>query len=107
MKDLRDDPERGMLCIDWNDPELPIKVFGDHANNNYQRFEAALLPCNYVNTFFGHSGDTIHPECVYNLEEQIEYMGAVHWLMLINEERVNPEGYDEEAIERFSIIYNQ
>ena len=48
----------------------------------------------------GHSGDTIHPECVYDLEEQIEYMGASHWLMLINEERVNPEGFDEEAIER-------
>ena len=83
-----------MLCIDWNDPKLPIQVVGDHESGNYQRFEAVLVPCNYINTHFGHSSDTIHPECVYDLEEQIEYIGPSHWLMLINYERVNPEGYD-------------
>ena len=46
-----------MLCIDWNDPEIPIKVMGDEAQDNYQRLEAVLVPCNYVNTFFGYNSD--------------------------------------------------
>ena len=55
----------------------------------------------------GYNDDFIHPECIPSLEEQIEYVGQSHWLLLVNEERVNPEGFNEEAIERFSIIYNQ
>ena len=94
-----------MLCIDWNDAELPINVVGDNDYDNYQRFEAVLVPCNYVNTFFGYNTDFIHPECVASLEEQIEYLGPSHWLMLMNEERINPEGFEEEAVERFSKIH--
>ena len=104
---MREDPERGMLCIDWNDDQYPIKIKGDESFDNYQRIEAALVPCNYVHTQFGYNDDSIHPECVLNLEEQMEYVGQSHWLMLVNEERVLPEVYDGEAVDRFSIIYNQ
>ena len=69
MQNLRGDPERGMLCIDWNDPEMPIIIKGDEYNDDYQRFEAVLVPCNYVHTELGYEGDSIHPECVHNLEE--------------------------------------
>ena len=66
---MRDDPDRGMLCVDWNDPNVPIKIKGDEVNDNYQRFEAGLYPCNYVHTRLGWDGDSIHPECVQSLEE--------------------------------------
>ena len=57
-----------MLCIDWHDPEIPIKIMGDEAQDNYQRLEAVLLPCNYVHTQWGYNSDSIHPECVPSLE---------------------------------------
>ena len=69
MQDLRDDPDRGMLCIDWNDPDIPIIVKGDEANDNYQRFEAVLLPCNYLHKQWGYNSDSIHPECEPSLEK--------------------------------------
>ena len=84
LQALRDDPERGMLCIDWNNDDLPISLRGDEGEDNYQRFEAVLVPCNYVHTKWGWDKDSIHPECEPSLEKQIEYIGPSHWLFYVN-----------------------
>ena len=69
LQSLKTDPLRGMFCIDWNDEELPIKILGDESEDNYLRLEALLLPCNYIHTEFGYNEDTVHPECVPDLED--------------------------------------
>ena len=69
LQDLRNDPERGMLCIDWDVDDPPVAIKGDEGEDDYQRFEAVLVPCNYVHKTFGDVGDSIHPECEPSLEE--------------------------------------
>ena len=63
-----------------------------------------LVPCNYQHTQLNYTGDSIHPECEPNLDEQIKYMGPSKWTVLMNHERINPEKFGEEAIERFSMM---
>ena len=66
---IRSDPERGMLCIDWDDEDEPIEIMGDEAEDNYIRFDAVLTPCNYVHRDLGYDQDSIHPECVPGKKE--------------------------------------
>ena len=51
---------------------------------------------------FDYQGDSVSPECVGELEEQIKYMGPSHALVYMNQERFNPIGYGDETIERYS-----
>ena len=68
MEALREDPDRGLLCIDWNDQSEPeISIIGDPSDDNYSRFEVILVPCNYVHTMLGYVGDSINPECIGDL----------------------------------------
>ena len=56
-----------MLCIDWKIEDVPITIMGDEGEDDYQRMEAILVPCNYKHTMFGYEGDSIHSECEPNL----------------------------------------
>ena len=103
MERIKNDPARGFFCIDWIDGE-PFEVYGHESEDDYQRLEVILLPCNYVHTSFGYEGDSVSPECIGDLDEQIKYLGAVNWWFYLNQERYNPEKYDEEKIERYSIM---
>ena len=58
LKALREDPERGMYCIDWVDDD-PIEVFGYEFDDNYTAIDVILVPCNYLHTMNGHQGDSI------------------------------------------------
>ena len=57
---MREDPDRGMFCIDWND-EDPIEIIGEEFDDDYTRFEAVLVPCNYLHTMLDYQGDSISP----------------------------------------------
>ena len=56
-----------MLCLEWND-EDPLEIKGNELDDDYTRLEVVLLPCNYVHTMLGHTGDSIHPDCVPDLQ---------------------------------------
>ena len=79
---LREDPDRGLMCIDWksDDPEL----VGQFTDDDYTRLEVLLVPCNYLHIEGGYSGDSIHSECIGDLDKQIEYMGASNWIVYTN-----------------------
>ena len=68
LQALREDPARGLLCLDWNDDD-PIEIIGYENDDDYARLEAVIVPCNYVHTMMGHEGDSIHPECIKSLEQ--------------------------------------
>ena len=51
LKDIWEDPERGMFCIDWNDDD-PIEITGHELDSDYTAFDVLLVPCNYIHTMF-------------------------------------------------------
>ena len=56
MRDIREDPDRGFICLDWND-EDPFKIFGDIENSSEMMvMEAILAPCNYVHNKVNQTG---------------------------------------------------
>ena len=53
----------GFMCIDW-DVEHPYLIYGHEYDNNHQRLEAILTPCNYVHDKINDYGDSIPDQCV-------------------------------------------
>ena len=64
IAEIKRNPKRGMFCLD---KEVDIRVYGNERNDNYQRLELVLVPCNYIHTHLGYEGDSVHPECVADL----------------------------------------
>ena len=68
LKAIRNDPRRGMFCLDWDD-DNPIEITGSDIDADYTRFEIVMTPCNYLHTHLGYTGDSIDPSCNPNLED--------------------------------------
>ena len=59
-----------MYCIDWEGEDVePIEIYGNEKNDEYQRVELVLVPCNYLHTHLGNVGDTIADECIADLDK--------------------------------------
>ena len=52
IRSVREDPDRGMFCIDWEKEQ--IEIGGYDQEENYSRLEVVLVPCNYLHTFLGY-----------------------------------------------------
>ena len=83
LKDVRNNPNRGFLCVDWTDDDY-LEFVGQSADDDYTRFDVMIVPCNYIHMEMGYRGDSIHPECEGDLQKQIEWMGASNWLVYTN-----------------------
>ena len=68
LKGLKENPERGMFCIDWDD-NLPYEVYGSELTNDYSRLDIAMVPCNYLHTMLDYKGDSVSSECIGDLEQ--------------------------------------
>ena len=66
FKQIKEGPNRGFFCLDWSEDLI---VYGNERSRNYQVIEILVLPCNYlhVNENDEVVGDSIHPECVADL----------------------------------------
>ena len=62
------DEARKLYCIDWESEGDMISLYGDRSDDSYQRLDIIVAPCNYLNTEFGHEGDTIIDECIADLD---------------------------------------
>ena len=69
--------------------------------------EFFLLPCNYVHTYYGYTGDSVAEECIKDLKTQQEYLGPLEVIMYINDENYIQKEFGSEAIQRESIIVEQ
>ena len=58
LKDIKDDPDRGMFCLEWKDDD-PYEVQGYFMDDFYTRLEVNLVPCNYIHTMMSYEGDTV------------------------------------------------
>ena len=63
---VRANPKRNMYCID---NFKNFVIYGNEKNSEYQRVEVVLVPCNYLHTQFGYTEDSIHPDCVSDLNQ--------------------------------------
>ena len=62
---IKENPKRGMFCLDWEPDELmDLELYGDENNKNFMKLEVLFLPCNYLHTYFGYTDDSIHPDCI-------------------------------------------
>ena len=63
LQSIREDPDRGMFCIDWDDDD-PIELINHEQDYDYARIDVIVTPCNYVHTMLGYEGDSISDECI-------------------------------------------
>ena len=63
MKRFREGGSAKMICIDWDDEEVPFDNYGLYSDPNWQRLEYVMLPCNYVHKQAGDIGDFVAEEC--------------------------------------------
>jgi len=89
--------------MDW-DKLRDVEIYGGENEDEHQRIEFLTLPCNYLHK--GYSEDTIHPECIGNLEAQQKYLGALNWKVLHTQERFNPNGFGDDTITKNSFLFN-
>ena len=56
-------------------------IYGNEKNDEYQRLEVVLVPCNYQHTKWGFTGDEISPDCNPDMAAQIAYLGPIEFLI--------------------------
>ena len=67
LKSIKEDPDRGLFCIDWDD-DNPFEITGYEFDDNYTRLEIVLVPCNYIHTMLDYKDDSVSSECIGDLE---------------------------------------
>ena len=101
IEEIKKDESRGMYCLE---PSADIEIYGHEKNENYQRLEIVMLPCNYVHTHLGYEGDSVHPECDADLEEQIKYLGPLDVMLYYTEDKLEARGFGDDSIKRRGIL---
>ena len=62
--------DRYLFCIEWDTVEKgDLAVWGLENDDNYQRWEFVLLPCNYMHAEITVTDDSIEDNCVRNKTE--------------------------------------
>ena len=93
-----------MYCFD---KDANLQTWGNENNENYQRVEIQVTPCNYVHYYFGNeTEDDIHPECVENLEDQKTYLGALNLIVYTSHDDFYSNKFGDESIESVSKLLN-
>ena len=76
-----------------------FSVWGVDNDENYQRWEFVLLPCNYVHKEFGDVGDTVHDECNSNHKEQMAYLGNMKVVVYVSDSNFIRDKYNEQSVQ--------
>mgnify|MGYP000520963955 FL=1 len=73
-------------------------IGGDFSSNDYQSLDFILTPCNYIHNEMSAYGDTVAPECIADLDAQLEYMGPLDIVIFMNSERFDQQVYGKDSI---------
>lgn len=65
------------------------------------------MPCNYVHTKLGYTGDSVSEDCIADLETQQNFLGSIEFLLYINQSTFDQQGFNEDTIIKKSIILSQ
>ena len=74
-------------------------IYGREIDDEYQRIDIVLLPCNYVHAEFS-PGDpsSVSDDCIADLDQQIEYLGPIQWLIYYSEDVLRLDQFGSDAI---------
>ena len=90
------DSDKRLFCIDWDDyNDGTISVWGVENDDNYQRFEFNLVPCNYVHAQIVSTNDTVHPECNADRDIQMKYLGNMVVKMYVVDANFDRSSFSE------------
>ena len=79
--------QRDLLCLDWDQVGDQLEIWGDESDEiSYQRFEFALLPCNYIHAEHGPTDDYITDGCITDRQQQMDYLSNMKLVILTDEE---------------------
>ena len=81
---IRADPARGMFCLDWDNKDLLL--YGSDSKDEYQALEILMTPCNYLHQEYDFDGNSIYDDCRWDLNEQIDYLGNLNFVLYHTEE---------------------
>jgi len=84
LESMRSDPDRGLYCFDWETIGKEIDIWSVTEDEDYQRWEFVLLPCNYIHAEFNDVGDTVHPDCIADEVAQQTYLGNMKSIIYID-----------------------
>lgn len=99
LKSIREDPKRGLYCIDWTDD---LYIMGEKKNPQYQRIELLFVPCNYIHQYYGYTEDSVSDECIRDIKKQQEYLTSLKFLIYFNDEEFDQQEFNDESIKRTS-----
>ena len=106
LEKYRTDPDKYLYCIDWKKVGDKITIWGSQANQeNYQRLEFVLVPCNYVHSYYGYEGDFIADGCIADLTKQVEYLNNMRMLVYTEEKQFNVEKFGDETFTSYSKFF--
>ena len=92
-----------MFCLD----DYDIDLYGTEIADEWAFVDLIFLPCNIKESvIFGDEDDSIDPQCVKDLEKQVEYVGGLNFLVLTNDESFVQDQYGEFAVDLSSKIIN-
>ena len=98
MKKIQDDPDRALFCIDWEKFGDQMDIYGVSHYTDFQYIDMELVPCQYLHTFGGWTGDKVTPECLYDKEGAEDYMRNLRAYLYISEQRFEQTRFDDETI---------
>ena len=98
---------RGLFCPDWQQLDDELAIWSIEDDDNYQRLELVLLPCNYVHAEFGPTDDYVRPGCIGDLDQQRGYLGNMKSIVYISEQIFYQNSYGEDSIQSRSRFFTQ
>ena len=99
---IKTDPNRGMQCVDLETGS--IEIFGNENNDNYQRIDVAIIPCNIQRSYTISS--PIPDECDHSYENQLAYLGPLNLFIYTSQEVFEKDKFSTESIQRTSLLQN-
>ena len=65
LNSINESDERSFYCFDWTDE---LEIYGDFPSDS-SHIEISLMPCNYIFTENGYTGDSVSEECIWDLKK--------------------------------------
>ena len=69
LNKIRNDPKRGLHCLNWDQLDDELDIFGINTYDDFQYMDIDLVPCQMMHYWGGVTNDSIHPDCIYDKEQ--------------------------------------
>ena len=84
LEAIKSSPSRGLFCIDW---QKAPEIFGPERAGDFGVLDVEIMvvPCNMPLKHVGGFSDRIDQDCIPDLNQQIEYLGPMNWIVYSNQ----------------------